>query len=584
VGKETTKYSKSSLLKTLSIFKFFMPFKMNFVGGLLFLFLSSAGTLAFPYFLGDIMDTNSIAEINRLAIILITIFAANAIFSYFRIYLFEYVTQKGLQNLKAQVYSKLITLPLSYYSSKRTGELTSRLSNDISLLQTTLTTSSAEFIRQIITIAGGIVLLTSISLKLTGFMLLVVPVIALIAVIFGKLIKKLAKQTQNTIADSNIIVEETLQSINTVKSFTNEQYEISRYQNILKDVVLVSLKATKYRGAFVSFIIMGLFGSIIGVIWYGLILKSQNEITQGDLFSFILYTVFVGASFGGVANVFSQIVKSIGATENLLEILEETNEDIETEYKNNYPGVVEGKIEFDQVNFHYPNRKESVVLNNLSFKIESGQQLAIVGPSGAGKSTIVSLLLRHYDPTIGTIKIDGNPIRDYPLTWLRKQIAIVPQDIILFAGTIKDNIAYGNLDASLSDVTNAAEDANAHEFISLFPDGYNTLVGERGIQLSGGQRQRIAIARAILKKPKILILDEATSSLDSESEQLVQTAIQKLLKGKTAVVIAHRLSTIKSADKIIYLKQGALMEEGNFDELNGLTNGYFKRLNDLQIS
>ena len=415
-------------------------------------------------------------------------------------------------------------------------------------------------------------------------MLLVVPVIALIAVIFGKLIKKLAKQTQNTIADSNIIVEETLQSINTVKSFTNEQYEISRYQNILKDVVLVSLKATKYRGAFVSFIIMGLFGSIIGVIWYGLILKSQNEITQGDLFSFILYTVFVGASFGGVANVFSQIVKSIGATENLLEILEETNEDIETEYKNNYPGVVEGKIEFDQVNFHYPNRKESVVLNNLSFKIESGQQLAIVGPSGAGKSTIVSLLLRHYDPTIGTIKIDGNPIRDYPLTWLRKQIAIVPQDIILFAGTIKDNIAYGNLDASLSDVTNAAEDANAHEFISLFPDGYNTLVGERGIQLSGGQRQRIAIARAILKKPKILILDEATSSLDSESEQLVQTAIQKLLKGKTAVVIAHRLSTIKSADKIIYLKQGALMEEGNFDELNGLTNGYFKRLNDLQIS
>ena len=561
-----------------------MPFKMNFVGGLLFLFLSSAGTLAFPYFLGDIMDTNSIAEINRLAIILITIFAANAIFSYFRIYLFEYVTQKGLQNLKAQVYSKLITLPLSYYSSKRTGELTSRLSNDISLLQTTLTTSSAEFIRQIITIVGGIVLLTSISLKLTGFMLLVVPVIALIAVIFGKLIKKLAKQTQNTIADSNIIVEETLQSINTVKSFTNEQYEISRYQNILKDVVLVSLKATKYRGAFVSFIIMGLFGSIIGVIWYGLILKSQNEITQGDLFSFILYTVFVGASFGGVANVFSQIVKSIGATENLLEILEETNEDIETEYKNNYPGVVEGKIEFDQVNFHYPNRKESVVLNNLSFKIESGQQLAIVGPSGAGKSTIVSLLLRHYDPTIGTIKIDGNPIRDYPLTWLRKQIAIVPQDIILFAGTIKDNIAYGNLDASLSDVTNAAEDANAHEFISLFPDGYNTLVGERGIQLSGGQRQRIAIARAILKKPKILILDEATSSLDSESEQLVQTAIQKLLKGKTAVVIAHRLSTIKSADKIIYLKQGALMEEGNFDELNGLTNGYFKRLNDLQIS
>lgn len=561
-----------------------MPFKMNFVGGLLFLFLSSAGTLAFPYFLGDIMDTNSIAEINRLAIILITIFAANAIFSYFRIYLFEYVTQKGLQNLKAQVYSKLITLPLSYYSSKRTGELTSRLSNDISLLQTTLTTSSAEFIRQIITIAGGIVLLTSISLKLTGFMLLVVPVIALIAVIFGKLIKKLAKQTQNTIADSNIIVEETLQSINTVKSFTNEQYEISRYQNILKDVVLVSLKATKYRGAFVSFIIMGLFGSIIGVIWYGLILKSQNEITQGDLFSFILYTVFVGASFGGVANVFSQIVKSIGATENLLEILEETNEDIETEYKNNYPGVVEGKIEFDQVNFHYPNRKESVVLNNLSFKIESGQQLAIVGPSGAGKSTIVSLLLRHYDPTIGTIKIDGNPIRDYPLTWLRKQIAIVPQDIILFAGTIKDNIAYGNLDASLSDVTNAAADANAHEFISLFPDGYNTLVGERGIQLSGGQRQRIAIARAILKKPKILILDEATSSLDSESEQLVQTAIQKLLKGKTAVVIAHRLSTIKSADKIIYLKQGALMEEGNFDELNGLTNGYFKRLNDLQIS
>ena len=577
------KLKKSAIKKSFRLFKYFSPYKGYFFIGLLFLFLSSAATLTFPYLLGGLLDKNSTQEINNLAIVLLLIFLANAIFSFFRIYLFEIVTQKGLALLREKTYTNLIKLPIQFFNTRRVGELNSRISADISLLQTTFTTSIAEFLRQILTILGGIIMLSTISCKLTIFMLAVVPIIALIAYFFGRFIGKLSKQTQDIIAESNTVVEETLQGINVVKAFANEVFEINRYKSTINKIVKISLANARFRGAFVSFIIFGLFGAIIGVIWYGLLLKESGEITQGDLLSFVIYTVFVGASFGGIADVYAQLVKATGATENLLDIIEETPEKINTTSTHEIFDLV-GNIEFKEIAFSYPNRAENEVIKSISLKINQGEKIAFVGQSGAGKSTLVSLLLRFYEVTKGEISINNLNINEYNLTNLRENIAIVPQEVMLFGGTIKENILYGKPNSTDVDVEKAAKKANAHDFISSFPEGYKTLVGERGIQLSGGQKQRIAIARAVLRNPKILILDEATSSLDSESESLVQEALEKLMFGRTSIIIAHRLSTIKNVDSIFVIENGRISETGSYNNLVSKDSGIFKRLVELQNS
>jgi ABC-type multidrug transport system fused ATPase/permease subunit len=577
------KLKKSAIKKSFRLFKYFSPYTGYFFIGLLFLFLSSAATLTFPYLLGGLLDKNSTQEINNLAIVLLLIFLANAIFSFFRIYLFEIVTQKGLALLREKTYTNLIKLPIQFFNTRRVGELNSRISADISLLQTTFTTSIAEFLRQILTILGGIIMLSTISCKLTIFMLAVVPIIALIAYFFGRFIGKLSKQTQDIIAESNTVVEETLQGINVVKAFANEVFEINRYKSTINKIVKISLANARFRGAFVSFIIFGLFGAIIGVIWYGLLLKESGEITQGDLLSFVIYTVFVGASFGGIADVYAQLVKATGATENLLDIIEETPEKINTTSTHEIFDLV-GNIEFKEIAFSYPNRAENEVIKSISLKINQGEKIAFVGQSGAGKSTLVSLLLRFYEVTKGEISINNLNINEYNLTNLRENIAIVPQEVMLFGGTIKENILYGKPNSTDVDVEKAAKKANAHDFISSFPEGYKTLVGERGIQLSGGQKQRIAIARAVLRNPKILILDEATSSLDSESESLVQEALEKLMFGRTSIIIAHRLSTIKNVDSIFVIENGRISETGSYNNLVSKDSGIFKRLVELQNS
>lgn len=575
------KLKKSAIKKSFRLFKYFSPYKIYFFVGLLFLFLSSAATLTFPYLLGGLLDKNTTQEINNLAIVLLLIFLANAIFSFLRIYLFEIVTQKGLALLREKTYTNLIKLPIQFFNTRRVGELNSRISADISLLQTTFTTSIAEFLRQILTILGGIIMLSTISGKLTIFMLAVVPIIALIAYFFGRFIGKLSKQTQDIIAESNTVVEETLQGINVVKAFANEVLEINRYKSSINKIVKISLANARFRGAFVSFIIFGLFGAIIGVIWYGLLLKESGEITQGDLLSFVIYTVFVGASFGGIADVYAQLVKATGATENLLDIIEETPEEINTTSTHEKFDLV-GNIEFKEIAFSYPNRAENEVIKSISLKINQGEKIAFVGQSGAGKSTLVSLLLRFYEVTKGEISINNININEYNLTNLRENIAIVPQEVMLFGGTIKENILYGKPNSTDVDVEEAAKKANANDFISSFPEGYKTLVGERGIQLSGGQKQRIAIARAVLRNPKILILDEATSSLDSESESLVQEALEKLMVGRTSIIIAHRLSTIKNVDTIYVIENGRISETGSYNNLVSKDSGIFKRLVELQ--
>jgi ABC-type multidrug transport system fused ATPase/permease subunit len=492
-------------------------------------------------------------------------------------------TENTLANLRFALYSNLIKLPMNFFSQKRVGELNSRISSDINQIQDTLTTTIAEFLRQFILIIGGVILLASESIKLTLMMLAVVPLVAFAAVIFGRFIRKYSKKVQDQVAESQVIVEETLQGISNVKAFANEWYEIARYKSKIKEIVNIAIKGGQYRGYFASFIIFCLFGAIVAVVWFGVILSIKGEMSVGQLITFVLYSTFVGASFGGIAELYAQIQKAVGATERVFELLEEQPENI----NGNKPVVTEkikGNVTFKNVGFSYPSRKEIEVLKDVSFTAKFGQKIALVGPSGAGKSTISALLLRFYDLNSGEIIIDDKNIYDYDLEQLRGNMSIVPQDVILFGGSIKENIAYGKPDATFEEIKVAAQQANALEFINGFPEQFETLVGERGIKLSGGQRQRIAIARALLKNPSILILDEATSSLDSESEKLVQEALETLMKGRTSIIIAHRLATIRSADNILVLNNGVIAEQGTHKELLEVEKGIYKNLSNLQFS
>jgi ABC transporter fused permease/ATP-binding protein len=578
------KLTRTSLQKALRIFEYTGPHRWKFYLGLLFLVLTSATALYFPMLMGDLVDTakkHNVGGANRLGIILMIVLVAQSVFSFFRIYLFVNYTENTLAKLRFTVYSHMIKLPMTFFSQKRVGELSSRLSSDIIQIQDTLTTTIAEFLRQFILIIGGIIFLSFISPKLTLLMIAIVPVVAIAAVIFGRFIRKTSRDVQDKIAASNTVVEETLQGIVNVKAFANEFFEMIRYKKSTEEIVKHAIKGGQFRGLFASFIIFCLFGAIVAVVWYGVRLAISNQLSIGELISFVLYSVFVGASFGGIAELYAQIQKTVGATERVFDILDETTEVLETGDKK-ITKRVEGTVEFEHVSFFYPSRSEYQVLKDVSFKANKGETVAIVGPSGSGKSTIASLLLRFYDPQSGSIIIDGKPANKYSLTELRDQMAIVPQDVLLFGGTIKENIAYGKPGASLEEIQEAAKKANAYNFIESFPQKFDTIVGERGIQLSGGQRQRIAIARAVLKDPSILILDEATSSLDSESEQVVQEALDKLMVGRTSFVIAHRLSTIRNADKIVVIENGVVRESGTHEELVSLENGLYKSLSKLQ--
>ena len=578
-----TKYKKTSLKRASRLFQYIKPYRLEFSFGLFFLLLSTAASLIFPALMGNLVDSASdklVNNINHIAIALLVLFALQAMFSYFRIVLFVNVTEKTLAVIRQKTYAHLIKLPMNFFSKRRVGELNSRIASDISLLQETFTTDLAEFLRQVLIIIGGIVFLSLTSVKLTLFMLAIIPAMMLAAVFFGRYIKRFSKQVQEKVAESNTIIEETLQGISNVKAFTNEFFEIGRYTKKTNEVMQIAKKGGRYRGAFASFIIFCLFGSIVAVIWYGVLMINSNELSIGELFTFILYSVFIGASVGGMADIYAKLQKAIGATEHLMDILDEEKEEIHSTFS---ADAVKGHIKFHNLNFAYPSRPDVQVLNNLNFEVQQGHYIALVGPSGAGKTTLASILFGFYKIEDGQISIDGKNIEEYDLHFLRKQIAIVPQDIILFGGSIKENIAYGKLDASEQEIEDAAKKANALDFINDFPEKMETLVGERGIQLSGGQRQRIAIARALLKNPSILILDEATSALDSESEKLVQEAMHVLMKGRTSIVIAHRLSTIKNADLILVLENGQIIEQGTHHELQK-NEGLYKQLSDMQFN
>lgn len=582
------KITREGLKNAFKLFSYIRPFSGEYALGMFFLLGSSLSSLAFPKLLGELVNSGnkgSLAnDIDRIALLLLVVLFLQSFFSYFRVVLFVNVTEKSLALLRQRAYNHLIKLPLRFFEKHRVGELNSRISSDISLLQETLTTTLAEFIRQIIIITGGVTLLALTSLRLTLFMLLIVPPMMLLAVYFGRFIRKLSREVQKEVAKSNTIVEETLQGIQSVKTYTNEFFEIERYRKKTSEIAGIGMKSGKYRGAFSAFMIFGLFGAMVAVIWKGAAMMSAGLMDAGNLFSFVIYSGFVGGTVGGLAGVYTQIQKFIGATDELFEIFNEEEEGILPSGIMPHEEIISGEITIKNLSFRYPSRPDEEVLRNINAFITKDSMVALVGPSGAGKSTIAALIMRLYEPSSGEILFDGKNSRSFSLRYLRSQIALVPQDIFLFGGTIRENILYGKPSATEDEVIDAARKANALEFIEKFPEKFETIVGERGIQLSGGQRQRIAIARAVLKNPRILILDEATSSLDSESERLVQDALEKLMKGRTSVVIAHRLSTVRRADQILVIGNGKIVEKGTHNELILREDGIYRNLSRLQFA
>ncbi|KAA3436450.1 ABC transporter ATP-binding protein [Rufibacter hautae] len=583
------KLNKESLRRGLQIFRFLVPYKAKFYTGLVFLLFSSLTFMAFPAVTGMLLDaaagkpTAIGQDINFIALLLFGIIALQGIFSFFRVYFFAQVSENAIADVRKSLYSQFMGLPITFFEQRRVGEITSRITSDVSYIQDGFSITLAELFRQVTTLVVGIGFIMFISVKLSLFMLATFPVLVILAMVFGKRLKKLSRKTQDELAITNVIVEETLQAIQVVKAFTNELFEINRYKQALGRSVKTAITTSFYRGAFISFIIIGLFGGIILVIWYGATLMRAGELSFGDLTSFILYTTFIGASVAGLGDLYAKIQVSIGASDRILEILDQPVEQSDLGLPAAAPVRLTGNVRYTHVGFSYPTRPDLPVLQNIDFDIKAGEKIALVGSSGAGKSTIAQLLMKFYKVEQGTISIDGQNINNLHLHDLRGNIGIVPQEVLLFGGTIRENIAYGRPDATDEEVLVAAQKANALQFIQSFPEAFNTVVGERGIKLSGGQRQRIAIARAILKDPAILILDEATSSLDSESEMLVQEAMDELMKNRTTIIIAHRLATIRKVDKILVIDKGQIVEEGSHEVLANNPDGIYANLLRLQF-
>ncbi|WP_044013663.1 ABC transporter ATP-binding protein [Hymenobacter sp. APR13] len=585
------KLSKESFRQGLRIFRFTLPYRTKFVLGTVLLTLSSASTMAFPWLIGKLADAASgnpvvlpngmSVSINQIALGFGVLILLQGLFSFGRIWFFTQVSEFTVRDIRQALYRKFVTLPIPYFEKNRVGAITSRITSDVGIIQDSFSLTLAELFRQVTTLLAGIVFIMVVSVKLSLFMLLTFPPIVVLAMVFGKKIRGLAKTTQDELAKTNVIVEETLQGINTVKAFTNEQFETQRYTASLSNTVRAALKSNLYRGGFVSFVIIGLFGGIVLVLWRAATLVQAGQMTIGDLTQFALYTMFIGASVAGLGELYGKVQSTLGASERILEILDEPTEP--THQPGAQPVQLQGNIAYEHVAFQYPTRPDLTVLQDITFSIRAGEKIALVGPSGAGKSTIVQLLMQFYELSGGQITIDGRPIQSYDLTELRRHIGIVPQETILFGGSIRENIAYGKTNATDEEIMQAARKANAWQFISSFPEGLDTLVGERGIKLSGGQRQRIAIARAILKNPAILLLDEATSALDSESEKLVQQAMDELMQHRTSIIIAHRLSTIRKVDKILVIDGGRIVEQGTHEELAHNDNGLYANLLKLQF-
>jgi ABC-type multidrug transport system fused ATPase/permease subunit len=584
------KLSQESFREALRAFEFIQPYKWHFFGGIFLLFLTSVLFMGLPYLIGEMIDvadgkSKMGLTLNQVGVVMAVILVAQGLFGYMRVLMFAKVSEYGVADIRKAVFQKIISLPIPFFEENKTGDLISRLTGDVDKLYSTFSITLAEFLRQIIILIVGITMLAITTPKLSLIMLGTIPVVVIFAIFFGRYIRRLSKERQKELAESNAILGEAVQSIQVVKAFVSEISEVNKYGSSIGKVVNIAMKYAGGRALFAVFIIIILFGALFFIIYSGASLVQSGVMTSGDLVSFVTITFIIGGSIASLGNFYPQILGALGASERLREILRMQPEvDIETT-KTVTPIPVEGNIQFKNVAFQYPTRPDIPVLKGINLDIKAGQKVALVGPSGVGKSTIIQLLLRFYNISNGDILVDGKSIYHHNLRNFRANMSIVPQEVILFAGTIRDNILYGKPDATEAEVLAAAQQSNSWEFINSFPEGLDTTIGERGIKLSGGQRQRIAIARAILVNPAILLLDEATSSLDGDSEQIVQDALEKLMEGRTSIIIAHRLTTIRDVDKIYVLENGIISEQGTHQQLleneNGFYNTQIKRSFDM---
>jgi len=581
-AKDTARGSPKDLLRLLAYAK---PYRSRLGIALLSLVVAGVLGLAFPQVVRLLINAAFVeldsGKLNRLALLLVGVFATQAGFSFLRTYLLSYTGERIVADVRTQVYNHLTSLPVSFFANRRVGELTSRLASDVSVVQTVTTGSITELLRSGLLLIGGVAIIFVTNFRLSLLMLAIVPVVIVSAHLYGRYVRKLSTKVQDRLAEANSVLEETLSAIRIVQSFVREPYERARYRDRIQDSLQLAVKRAVASGGFIAFIILVVYSGIAVVLWFGSRMVISGQMTAGDLIAFVLYTFFVGGAVGGMTELYGQFNQAIGATRRVFELLD-TKPEIKDPENPEQLTNVRGHVRLNDVHFTYPDERAMPVLKGISIEARPGEIIALVGPSGAGKSTLVALIPRFYDVSSGAIQIDGHDIRSLRLADLRSAVGMVPQETTLFGGPIRENIAYGKLNASDEEIHAVARAAHAHEFIAEFPDGYETIVGERGVKLSGGQRQRIAIARALLKDPAILILDEATSSLDSESERLVQDALETLMQGRTTFVIAHRLSTVRRADRIVVLDQGRIVEEGTHEQL--LSNGgLYKRLHEIQF-
>jgi ABC transporter fused permease/ATP-binding protein len=583
-----------------ALFDYVRPHRIMFLTGIVCLTAASAMTLCFPFLAGSLIDAATHPEHRSSGLL-----AGFSLAGIVGLMLLTVALQGGLQvtsslctgsagqravtDFRRRLYARVINLPMTFFSQRRIGELITRISSDVALVESAVVEIFPQAFRQFMVLICGLGLILATSPKLTLTILLVLPVLVVLAVVFAWQFRRLARGAQDRLAETGVIVDETFHAIASVKAYTNEAFEIARYEHASEVALKAALSVSRWRALFIGFMPVLSLGNIALVMWFGTRLLERGEITVGELTRFTLCTVFIAGAMAQTADLFTRFQRAMGATSRAHELLREAPE----------PGVIpgagsvtsgsplasrsRGDVHFEAVDFEYPSRRGAPVLREISLHVRPGEKVALVGPSGAGKSTLAALLLRFYEPQAGRIKIDGRDTRECPLPWLRRQIAIVPQDVLLFGGTIAENIRYGRPEATLDEVQEAARLGNAHDFIAALPENYATLVGDRGVKLSGGQRQRIAIARAILKNPPILVLDEATSSLDSESERLVQNALERLMRGRTTLIIAHRLATVRHADRIVVLEAGRIVEQGTHDELVAAPAGLYRKLSTLQF-
>lgn len=559
------------------------PYKLRMLVAILALIGSAALSLVFPSVISDVVDSvlrqGNTQLLDQITFGLVLVFLLRSVTSLIENYNLNYIGEKIVVDLRTQLYRHLQTLSMGFFVSRRVGELVSRLSNDVTVMRTVLTNNVNVLIQQTLIMVGAVVVMVAINWRLSLFILLLTPVIVALGATFGFWLRRASTQIQDELASATVVTEEVLQNIREVKSFVRENYEINRYDTAIGRALQAALRLLRIRSIFGPLVAFLGFGSLALILWFGGREVLEGRLTGGQLISFLIYGLTVAGALGSLIGLYTSVQEALGATKRVFQILD-TQPDVKDSPDAKTLSRARGEITFQNVSFSYDERQE--VLHDINLNIAPGEIIALVGPSGAGKSTIFNLIPRFYDPASGQICIDGIDLRTVTQSSLREQIGIVPQETLLFGGTIRENIRYGRLDASDSEITEAARAANAHDFIMELPDQYDTVVGERGIRLSGGQRQRVAIARAVLKDPRILLLDEATSSLDSESEHLVQEALGRLMQNRTTVIIAHRLSTVNIAHRIAVLDKGHLIELGTHDELMA-KNGLYAKLYSMQF-